>query len=168
MLKHLEPEWRSIADLPSDLSATLYGCITTTGSLTTRLRELGVLRVELIKEYVENTHWHRDVVLWSNNLPAVIGHSVILTDALADPALNSLKNLGTRPLGEVIFSELKGTRELLEFACITPQDNLFHLAKPYLHHEQKKLYARRSTVKVQQHKIKVHEVFLPAFYQDIL
>ena len=168
MPNHSEPEWRAIEDLPSDLPATLFACIATTGSLTIRLRELGVLRVELIKEYVENTNWCRDVVLWINNIPAVIGHSVILADALEDPALHSLKKLGTRPLGEVIFAELKGIRELLEFSCVDAQNTLFNLAKPYLQTYEKKLYARRSTVKIQQHKITVHEVFLPVFYEDIL
>jgi len=176
MLTPIEPEWLPIQQMPAEIAGNLQLWIAMQTSLTEQLRKLGAFQVKVLQEYWGNAttaenhalsipdsekSWQRDVVLLLNGVPVIVAHSLIPLSMVEDPTLE-LKQLGTRSLGEIIFTELHGARELLEYANLTAEHYLFILAKPFIEKQNKNLYARRSIIKVKQHQLLINEVFLPS------
>lgn len=158
-----EKQWKPIHELPDDVSASLQRWLSIEDSLTEQCKQQGLFEVQLLDEKwgtadKEEKHlleihpsercWQRDVILWLNHKPIIIAHSLIPESLLAEPEAGQLCELGNRPLGEVIFGELKGERENLMFMT-TVLDGI-------------ELYVRRSTVKIKNKKLLINEVFLPA------
>lgn len=142
------------------------------GSLTCKLTELaqGQFSVLVLCEGLDDLHpdeqqimgmsapeqgWCREVLLLGNDQPWVYARSVISPTALNNPVLG-LRQLGTTPLGYVLFNTPNMQRSKLE-ACIYPAERL---PKPW---QNEALFARRSCFSLQDSHVLVTEVFLPPF-----
>lgn len=92
-----------------------------TGSLTARLRQHGVVRVQVLSQgtqrlsrperlALQRVSGHvREVLLWVGDEPAVWARSATSQQALRGP-WKALKGLGTRPLAELLFSHQRVVR----------------------------------------------------------
>ena len=90
--------------------------------------------------------WLREVVLSGDDVPWVIGRTLMSLDAM-DRSQYDISQQGTVPIGVTVFSSSDTKRDALQVAMIsTPQGDLF---------------ARRSRLWVLGHPILVAELFLP-------
>lgn len=98
------------------------GCwLRATGSLTARLRQHGVVKVQVLTQgtqrltrqervALKQVSGHvREVLLWVDDEPAVWARSATSQRALKGP-WKALKGLGTRPLAELLFSHQRVVR----------------------------------------------------------
>jgi chorismate--pyruvate lyase len=177
-MNNLEPKWLPISKLPDTTPENILSWLTAEVSLTARLRTLGTFTVQLQQEswgagaatecellgIPQDTQlWQRDVALLINEKPTVIAHTLIPKETLT--ALPQLKNLGNRSLGDLIFKDLHGTRDCLEFAEITAQHRLFAGTRAF--HQADTLWARRSLLSACGHSLLVNEVFIFNKKEDI-
>jgi chorismate--pyruvate lyase len=168
-----EPYWQPMTELPDSLPSKVREWLTAEISLTVRLQALGAFQVELLQEGwgkalpseqtllslgKEEKIGFRDVVLTVDNKPRVVGHTLFPMNTLN--AIPALKTLGTRSLGDLIFKELKGTREKLEFAFLAPEHDLYKLTEYYCSTHVQILYARRSLICVQSQELLINEAFI--------
>ncbi len=103
--------------------------------------------------------WVREVFLLGNQQPWVFARSVAARSALQDSGLD-LQTLGSRSLGELLFSDNAFQRGELE-ACRYPADWL-----PPQHHDEQ-LWARRSCFRRGELAVLVAEVFLADFWPQL-
>ncbi|NQD79735.1 chorismate lyase [Pseudomonas sp. CrR14] len=101
--------------------------------------------------------WVREVYLRGNGEPWVFARSVAAQRALNGSGLD-LQQLGSRSLGELLFSDQAFTRGVLQ-VCRYP--NTWMPASD----EHKQLWARRSCFRREGLAVLVAEVFLPAFWR---
>lgn len=92
-----------------------------TGSLTARLRQHGLVKVQVLsqgtqrltrpeRQALKRVSGHvREVLLWIDNEPVVWARSATSQRALRGP-WKALKGLGTRPLAELLFSHQRVIR----------------------------------------------------------
>ncbi len=162
---------RLSAPLATDLHDWLY---VDKGSLTRRLTDLagGAFSVTPLTEgwqalrddecaalgVVEGSQgWVREVYLRGHQEPWVFARSVAARDALERSGLD-LPHLGSRSLGELLFSDPAFTRGPLE-ARRYPEAWL----PPDV--RQPQLWARRSCFSQEELRVVVTEVFLPALWR---
>jgi len=100
--------------------------------------------------------WVREVYLRGNGQPWVFARSVAARQALEGSGLD-LQQLGSRSLGELLFSDQAFTRGELQ-ACRYPATWLPAEAR------ENALWARRSCFRRGELAVLVAEVFLPAFW----
>ncbi len=106
--------------------------------------ELGTSEAEQLPESAR--YWVREVVLFGDDEPWLLGRTVIPEETLTGPDL-ALVDLGTVPLGRYLFSNDTLTRDYI------------HLGQ--LHHEQGDLWARRSRLRLSDKPLLLTEIFLP-------
>ena len=164
------PADRLAAPLCADLHAWLYS---DRGSLTRRLTQLadGAFSVAPLTEGWQvlrddecdalgaargSQGWVREVYLRGHEQPWVFARSVAARSALEHSGLD-LPNLGSRSLGELLFSDRAFDRSALQ-ACRYPA--------PWLPDEVRaeRLWARRSCFSRGALGVLVAEVFLPEFW----
>lgn len=102
----------------------------------------------------------REVFLQADGLPVVYAHSVVAAQHLRG-AWYALRNLGDRPLGELLFSHPLVRRSAMHFHAINPNHSLYQRASIVLNHPPKKLMARRSLFILHNAPLLVTEIFLP-------
>lgn len=91
----------------------------------------------------------------------VFAHSVVPIPSLRG-AWAPVTRLGTRPLGEALFTNPRVVRGALQYRRITPRHPLMRQAKKAgLADGMKRLWARRSVFSLRGHPLMVTEVFLP-------
>lgn len=100
----------------------------------------------------------REVCLVRADEPLVYARTVIPLDSLRG-ARRRLSNLGTRPLGEVIFSYPGLRRELLEVASV-PADSWVRSLRETV--DRDPVAGRRTLYSVAGSPLLVAEIFLPA------
>jgi chorismate--pyruvate lyase len=159
------------APLPPDLRDWLY---VDEGSLTRRLTHLaeGAFSVTPLAESwqplrddecaalrvpEQSEGWVREVYLLGHGHPWVFARSVAARSALLQSGLD-LPHLGSRSLGELLFSDPAFARGPLE-ACHYPDAWLPELVR------QNGLWARRSCFRQDELRVLVAEVFLPSLWQ---
>jgi chorismate lyase len=103
----------------------------------------------------------REVTLCCGETPVVYAHSVLPLDSLRGQWL-SLRRLGNRPLGEVLFSNPRVRRTPLQFRKLHRHHWLYRRACRDLASPPELLWARRSVFTLNHRPIQVTEVFLPA------
>ncbi len=104
----------------------------------------------------------REVVLNCGGEPVVFAHSVVADASLRGPWA-AVTQLGSRPLGEALFSNPRIARGCLQFRRIPPRHALARQARRAgLAASGKPLWARRSLFTLQGQPLMVTEVFLPA------
>jgi chorismate--pyruvate lyase len=117
-------------------------------------RELGLRRGQ--NAYV------REVVLHCDGQPVVFAHSVIPLRNLHGP-WNSVTRLGTRPLGEALFTDHQIRRHPLAYKTLQRHQRLHRQTLAAVPLEGNvRLLARRSTFTLKGRALMVTEVFLPA------
>lgn len=154
------------------------GWLANQGSLTRKLRQrcqgfsvrpvrVGFMRpnpdeTSLLQLQSHELAYVREVVLNCNGHPAVFAHSVVSPDALRGPWA-AVTRLGSRPLGEALFSNPRVVRGRLQYRRIDARHALLRQAvRAGMVPEGKTLWARRSLFTLQGHPLMVTEVFLPA------
>lgn len=108
--------------------------------------------------------WVREVFLCNGSQPWVFARSVAGQEQLSKAQFD-LSQLGTRSLGQLLFSQQAFSRGALEI-CQLASTQLPSIAQQYSA-EQTHLWARRSCFKKQSLSVLVAEVFLPQLWQDI-
>lgn len=102
----------------------------------------------------------REVMLLCDGVPVVFAHSVLPRAGLRG-GWNGITRLGSRSLGEVLFSDHRITREPLAYREIRSRHALFRAVARQLPLAANSLWARRSLFCLNAHPLLVSEVFLP-------
>lgn len=105
--------------------------------------ELGASEAEQLP--VSERYWLREIILFANIQPWLLGRTVIPLETLTGPDM-ALVELGTVPLGRYLFSGNNLTRDFI------------HLGQ--LHIEQGPLWARRSRLRLSGKPLLLTEIFL--------
>lgn len=103
----------------------------------------------------------REVLLLCNEVPVVFAHSVLPQPSLRG-GWNGISRLGSRPLGEALFSDHRIHRQPLAFRSLHRDHPLFRSLVQHHTLNASRLWARRSAFCLNRHPLLVTEVFLPA------
>lgn len=101
----------------------------------------------------------REVLLLCDGVPVVFAHSVLPLAGLHG-GWNGITRLGSRSLGEALFSDHRIHRQPLAYRKLRRNHPLFR-AIPRLRAADCSLWARRSVFCLNRHPLLVTEVFLP-------
>ncbi len=104
--------------------------------------------------------WSREVFLYADDQPVVFAHSACNIRSLGS-AWHSLRKLGNRPLGAVLFSHPEVIRMPLYYNTLSVRHPLYHHAACALSDPPNRLWARRSLFYLHNEPLLVTEVFLP-------
>jgi len=171
-----EPTWfcnrlKSRLNIPGNAASWIYEA----GSITQRLRDYYGSRVHV---QVLNNHWQRafisesrllkthpekytltrEVLLYADNIPLVLARTII-PDHTIRSAQQNLSHLGSRPLGEVIFSYPRLERLAMEITQVQCKQwkNPIQLKAQI----DQPLWGRRTIYAIHHHPLLVSEFFLP-------
>lgn len=108
--------------------------------------------------------WVREVFLRGNQQPWVYARSVASQVSLQESGFD-LASLGTRSLGELLFSDQAFQRGVIEICQLTPKI-LPDALLPFTN-DASTLWARRSCFSKEPLNILVAEAFLPVFWQQL-
>jgi chorismate--pyruvate lyase len=103
----------------------------------------------------------REVMLLCNGIPVVFAHSVLPHAGLRG-GWDSITRLGSRSLGEALFSDHRIERQPLAYRRVRQGHPLFRAAARHQALDVSSLWARRSVFCLNGHPLLVTEVFLPA------
>ena len=163
---------------PFFLPREFRGWLSDQGSLTQRLRQrchgfsVHPVRVGFIRPNrdensplqlrADELAYVREVVLNCDGQAVVFAHSLVAARSLRGPWA-AVTRLGTRPLGEALFSDPRVVRGCLQYRRIDVRHPLARqAARAGIAMSGKSLWARRSLFTLQGHPLMVTEVFLPA------
>lgn len=168
------PHWLAEDQLPANVDAAVHSWLFDQGSLTRRLTALaeGAFSVEPLREEWQvlrddecaalgvpsgSQGWVREVYLHGHEQPWVFARSVAARAALEASGFD-LALLGTRSLGELLFSDSAFRRDVIEI-CLYPA--------PFLPLEVRRtlLWGRRSCFRRGALGVLVAEVFLPRLWR---
>lgn len=147
------------------------------GSLTQKLKTCGTkfevkilgegLFAPLKGEYPQQSLvWIREVLLCLDSTPWVFARTLIPQSLLSERQTDFL-NLGTRPLGELLFSQGCFIPGKIEVASFATNSRLAQLAQSLAQNVEHELWGRRRYFHHGHHEIIVSEIFLPAAEQAI-
>lgn len=103
----------------------------------------------------------REVMLLCDGVPVVFAHSVLPHSGLRG-GWNGITRLGSRSLGEALFSDHRIARQPLAYRQLRPSHPLFGSVIEQQALATGSLWARRSLFCLNRHPLLVTEVFLPA------
>jgi chorismate--pyruvate lyase len=106
----------------------------------------------------------REVVLYADGVPVVFAHSVVAAHHLRG-AWHALQNLGSRPLGALLFAHPLVERAPLRYKLLKPREPLGCRAATVLGTTFGNLWARRSLFTLHGAPLLVTEVFLPGILE---
>lgn len=173
-----EPVWRSrdmlMRHAPTDISPWLFD----QGSLTRRIisRCTNNFRVEVLSQkwqrpllnealrlgaHPEHLALIREVLLFCGDTPWVFARSVLPRKTLSGRR-RFLGKLGSRPLGEILFSDPNIVRDDLEVAEIKKGQRMYRCATQSLKQMPDSIWGRRSVFYLHKKPLLVNEVFLPS------
>ncbi|HXH03377.1 MAG TPA: chorismate lyase [Candidatus Competibacteraceae bacterium] len=174
-----EPRWRDHRQWRrAALPHTLVGWLLESGSMTRRLRQacggdgfsvrvLGQYRARplpsearLLGLPARSQAWVREVQLLCHGQPWLFARTVIPL-ALLRGSWRGLKELGSRPLGEVLFADPRVHRGPLQLACIGAGQRLHRRAFGALPETVGPLWGRRSLFHIGGGPLLVCEILLP-------
>ncbi|MEW7978294.1 MAG: chorismate lyase [Candidatus Sedimenticola endophacoides] len=174
----LEPAWADWRRLRhAQVPAPVYHWLRDTGSLTARIKGCcdGRFRVRVISQgwgralNSENEllrmrcgEWAivREVQLLCAGTPWVFARTLIPASSLKGAA-RRLTLLGSRPLGQVLFSDSQVRRGRTEVARLLPRHSLFATATSGLEPGASEIWGRRTLFHLTGHPLLVNEIFLP-------
>lgn len=175
---HSEPNWRPRQQLRrSALPAGLADWLFDPGSLTRRLYRTcpGWLRVRVRGQYWARPFpgeartlglnrrgyvWVREVHLLCDEQPWVFARTLIPLPTLRGRGRH-LMYLGSRPLGEVLFTDPYVHRGPMEAACIEVGQRLHRRAFGERQESLEPIWGRRSLFRIDDRPLLVCEIFLP-------
>lgn len=177
-----EPVWQpsravDYLRLPRDLVAWLLD----RASLTHRVQRscAGTFRVEVLYQGWQRPQRHerlalnlrrrtltmvREVRLLCDEQPWVYARSVVPLRTLSG-AQRRLGELGSRPLGALLFTDRSLERGELELARIRPGQRLFAAATAGVRPAPAEIWGRRSIFRIGGKPLLVQELFLPALHR---
>ena len=178
-INHKESIWRfedSVFNfmLPADIACWLFDAASLTARLTAACD--GKFSVRVVSQRwgsplqnelkrlgmrPRNVALIREVFLLCNNEPWVFARTVIPRATLSGKQ-KYLANIGTRPLGAVLFADPNMQRDHFEVACIRPGEMLFQHAKAGMTDLPDHIWGRRSAFYLSKKPLLVNEIFLPA------
>lgn len=103
----------------------------------------------------------REVMLLCDEVPVVFAHSVLPPAGLRG-GWNGITRLGSRSLGEALFSDHRIQRQPLSYRSVRNNHPLYHAAARQQLAAANSLWARRSVFCLNGYPLLVTEVFLPA------
>lgn len=103
----------------------------------------------------------REVFLYCDEEPWVFARTVIPRSTLSGKQ-KYLANLGSRPLGAVLFADPNMRRDRFEVACMRSGQTLFEHATQLSDEKPQRIWGRRSAFYLSDKPLLVNEVFLPA------
>ena len=177
-LQHLFPitlaaQWYPEVD--QLLAPTLSNWLFDPTSLTSRLkRHCKKFRVEVIGQHVEKCQKKeaclaikenesvlvREVILYCDEQAQVFARSLLPLSSLTGEQ-QQLANLGTQPLGQVLFNDPELKRQSIEVACFDHQSTVAKFCSDLKLTYAHDLWGRRSLFVLNNKPIMVAEVFLP-------
>jgi chorismate--pyruvate lyase len=162
---------------PHSLPRTLRRWLSDRGSLTQRLKSrcasfrvvplaTGLARPNpdeyaLLRLTPGARAYVREVMLLCNEVPVVFAHSVLPHSSLRG-GWNGITRLGSRSLGEALFSDHRIERQPLAYRHLGRSHPLFDAVSRQQSLGVDHLWARRSVFCLNAHPLLVTEVFLPA------
>ena len=174
----LETAEQGWLDHPFSLPRDYRHWLADKGSLTQRLKRhcrhfavrlvrVGLLRPgrdehALLQVRADELSYVREVALLCEGRPVVFAHSVVAAASLRGPWA-AVTGLGSRPLGEALFSNPLVERGDLQYRRLSAFHPLScHARRAGVSIEEQDLWARRSLFSLQGHPLLVTEVFVPA------
>lgn len=176
--QHREPVWYFQRELrhgyvPLDIANWLFD----PGSLTARLIRAcpGKFRVQVLSQTWRSPLHNeikrlrmrarqmsliREVYLYCDEQPWVFARTVIPRKTLSG-AQKHLANLGSRPLGAVLFADPHMHRDDIEVTCLHPTERLYNKAVAVLSQRPPHIWGRRSVFYLNNKPLLVNEIFLP-------
>ena len=172
-----EPVWRLAKpffthQVPKNLKSWLLD----RGSLTQRLQsQCDAFRVQVFDQYWAKPTFSeqkllnlphaelcfiREVHLFCDDEPAVFARTVIPQDTLRGE-LQKLTQLGTQPLGAVLFANHQIQRGVLQSCCVKSHHEIYQQALCHSHFFDKQIWGRRSPFYLDNKPLLVSEFFLP-------
>ena len=157
------------------ISASLHSWLLDPTSLTARLKEhCQKFRVELLGQHIEYCHDDevfegittenkvivREVLLYCDEVPHVFARSILPLSSVTGTE-ESLANLGTQSLGQVLFNNSSLKRKAIEVSPFNTSSTVAQLSKNLGLNVTHDLWGRRSIFVVESKPIMVAEVFLP-------
>lgn len=106
----------------------------------------------------------REVLLLADERPVVFARS-ILPHASLHGKWQQLRRMGTRPLGQALFSARGARRTEVVYQKLTPRQALFRQAARAVYEMPPYLWARSSIFDLSSRPILVTEVFLPTILE---
>lgn len=103
----------------------------------------------------------REVELQCDGVPWVFARTLIPASSLRGSA-RRLTMLGSRPLGEVLFSDPSAIRGPMELTRLVPRHSLFSSAVSSLQEAPSEIWGRRTLFYIDRSPLLVNEIFLPA------
>jgi len=176
--QHHEPVWFARRELRyAQLPAGLVHWLFDPGSLTARLRahcpdgfhvrvQSQLWRVPMHNEIrrlamrERQMSLIREVYLYCDERPLVFARTVIPGKTLRGRQKH-LADLGSRPLGAVLFADPHMRRDEIEVTCLGKGDRLYHKAVAMLEAQPQSIWGRRSVFYLEQKPLLVSEFFLP-------
>ena len=179
----LPTQWHPTSRL-SEFSASSQAAdwIQSQGSLTVRIRELGIaFNLEVLSqteqaltkeqrallETQDDSGLIREVLLKQGACPLVYAQTLI-PESTSSGTESMLTKLGSQSLGQVLFQSPQATRGQIEFAQVLPDSELANyienqLGQPIV----QACFIRRSRFLLNQKPLLVSECFLPALFPEI-
>jgi len=180
----VEPHWFDARQsFNQAISKQVGSWLFESGSLTQRLRDLcgDGFHVRLLKQTWQKPCLNearqlelpsnlyaltREVVLCCGDRPLVYARTIIPRRTLHG-AQRRLSNLGTRPLGEVLFSSPKLERNGFELALVSPAiwrkpDSISCVGG--LEFPEENVWGRRTVYSISSHDLLVSEIFMPELF----
>jgi chorismate--pyruvate lyase len=105
----------------------------------------------------------REVLLYCDNKAQVFARSLLPLNSLTG-AEQQLANIGSQPLGQVLFANKLLKRGNIEVACFDQQSSVGELVQKLAMPMSQPLWGRRSLFYIQHKPIMVAEVFLPGSF----
>jgi chorismate--pyruvate lyase len=105
----------------------------------------------------------REVMLLCDEVPVVFAHSVLPPAGLRG-GWDGITRLGSRSLGEALFSDHRIERQPLAFRRVQRGHPLYRAAASHQAAAAASLWARRSVFCLNRHPLLVTEVFLPTIH----
>jgi len=104
--------------------------------------------------------WSREVFLYADDQPVIFAHSACAARHLRG-AWAALRDLGSKPLGALLFSHPLVARQPLHYRALRSGDPLYKRVAALLPEPPSRLWARRSLFYLHGTPLLVTEVFLP-------
>ncbi|MCK4493265.1 MAG: chorismate lyase [Methylococcales bacterium] len=168
----VEPRWKPYAPyLRHHLPKNIISLVNEKKSLTQRLRKTygNAVKVEILfhqwktpflseSKYLNLLPHHycliREVLLSANEKPLILARTILPKSTITN-AQRQLSHLGTRPLGEVIFSDPHLVRLMMDVSRVKPKNwqQSFGFSET--------IWGRRTVYTLQKQPLFVSEFFLP-------
>jgi chorismate--pyruvate lyase len=175
-----------LAEPPATACRVQKDWLMRSGSLTQRLRELGAVRVEVLRERpalpwfdeagclginLRGLVWVRDVVLLVDDVPFVTAHSIVsLANSIG--VWRAIRHLRNRPLAELLYSDGSVMRASISSRRVDVWHPLGRQANAAQRTTWKKtaqsLLARRSVFKRYNQPLLVTECMLPPLWRRVI